>query len=57
MVTTSIGRRYNYDDVLFKVTNSEFYFAAVHLTYYSKREEKPNQVRLRVLALAMQTLI
>ncbi|GMQ58359.1 hypothetical protein AN1V17_27540 [Vallitalea sediminicola] len=35
----AIGRRYDRDDILFKVYDSELSFAVVHLTYSNKREK------------------
>jgi hypothetical protein len=44
----AIGRRYNCDDVLFQVYDSEFSFAVVHLTYSGIKEENSNYPRTRV---------
>ncbi|MFZ5985691.1 MAG: hypothetical protein ACOYWZ_01010 [Bacillota bacterium] len=36
---TAIGRRYDCDDFLFRVHDSDFNYAVVHLTYSKMREE------------------
>lgn len=45
---TAIGRRYDCDDFLFKVHDSEIRYAVVHLTYSMKREENPMYPRTKV---------
>jgi hypothetical protein len=35
---SAIGRRYDCDDILFRVFDSEFNYAVVHLTYSKKKE-------------------
>jgi signal recognition particle subunit SEC65 len=45
---TALGRRYDCDDVLFQVHNSEFHFAVVHLTYSSKREKESKYPRTKI---------
>jgi hypothetical protein len=45
---TAVGRRYDCDDFLFKIHDSEFEYAVVHLTYSSKREGNPKFPRTKV---------
>jgi len=45
---TALGRRYDCDEVLFQVSDSEFYFVVVHLTYTAKSDEDPNYPRTKV---------
>jgi hypothetical protein len=44
----AIGRRYDCDEFLFQVHDSEFSFAVVHLTYYKRREDNPKYPRTKV---------
>lgn len=44
----AIGRRYDCDDILFKVCDSELSFAVVHLTYSNKREEDSKYPRTKI---------
>ncbi|MCT8978496.1 hypothetical protein N4T77_18060 [Clostridium sp. CX1] len=39
---SAIGRRYDCDDVLFRVYHSKFNYAAVHLTYSNSKMGKVN---------------
>ena len=43
----AIGRKYDCDDYLFRVTDTEFTYAVVHLTY-STNNNSPNYPRTRV---------
>lgn len=38
---STVGRRYDKDDILFQVHDSNLYFAVVHLTYSNKRDVNP----------------
>lgn len=38
---SAIGRRYDCDDVLFRVFDADFNYAVVHLTYSRKTEVEP----------------
>ena len=42
---TAIGRRYDCDDILFQVQDSEFSFAVVHLTYSKAKERDSDYPR------------
>ncbi|HEX9059358.1 MAG TPA: hypothetical protein VF941_04195 [Clostridia bacterium] len=44
---SAIGRRYDCDDFLFQIHDSEFKYAVVHLTYSSKKEKSPNWPRTK----------
>jgi len=44
----AIGRRYDCDDVLFKLEGEEFKLVVVHLTYSNKIESNPNYPRTKV---------
>ena len=39
---SAMGRRYDKDDFLFLIDDSDFSFAVVHLTFSRKRENNPN---------------
>lgn len=45
---TVTGRRYDCDDFLFQVHDSEYGFAVVHLTYSKMREKDPNYPRTKL---------
>jgi hypothetical protein len=45
---TAIARRYDCDDFLFQVHDSEYSFAVVHLTYSTKREEDSKYPRTKI---------
>lgn len=45
---TAIGRRYDCDDFLFQVYDSEFNYAVVHLTYSRMREKNPSFPRTKL---------
>lgn len=44
----ALGRRYDCDDFLFQVFDSEFSYAVVHLTYSKKVEGNPNYPKTKV---------
>ena len=44
----AIGKRYDCEEVLFQVHNSEFCYVVVHLTYCSKEDEHSNYPRTKI---------
>lgn len=44
----AVGRRYDCDEFLFQVHDSEFGFAVVHLTYSKSREDNPKHPKTRI---------